>query len=513
MLLFVLQAYAGAVPAVPPGADALAVLVCPWDDTCDADAAWVERTQGDAPFVPFELVFERDNGGFAAGVDTRAALATALAKANDAAAKGHWAAVSSAVEEGKTALAAVRGDVNADSLFTLAFLEGAAARAQGGDKGEEYAFRQAAAIANGQSFDLPPHNADAERAWLDEQRRLVVGGTGTLALGAPEGVTWSVDGVALGPGTRDIALLPGNHRAVATLPHTLRSWQAEVPVLPGRTVTIAATFSQGDSARWVQTQVESAFDTLQASPEVTALLSDWATRNHLAALRLLRVEGVGARVADSAAVIGRPDPSRPVAADGERVDHGDGIPATYTEEVIARDDATRDTAVRAPEQRLRVVWFDPALQRFTLDAPVSVARPDTAQPRFRVSLHLGYTGMMDHAHAAVDLGGAWRVAGPIAIEARLGMVRADAPYNLYPGWVDLQLYHVSVAARWAPPWPVAPFASIGPEIYIPAAVGARVDAGVQIDVARSWVGIVDIHGGWLDTGPSWGAGLALGHSY
>lgn len=511
-MLLVPAALAAVVDAVPPGTSSVAVLVCPPDDTCDGDAAWVEASGGftDAPVVRLELLLERDNGGFAAGVDTRAALAATLLRARAAAAKGRWAAVDAAVDDAHTALATVHGDVNTQTLFDIWYLDGAAAVARGEDREQEYALRQAAAIGEGQEIKLPAKNEALDRAWADERRKLVVGGTGTLALEGPSDARWSVDGVALGPGVAELRLLPGTHRVVASRAGTVRSWQAEAPVLAGRTVTITAGFSEADTATWLHARLDEAFDTLQGPPELTALLSEWGQRHGVSAMRLVQVEDLPATRGDPARV-GGADPMRPAAADGERVDHGDGIPSTYTEEVLAAEEARREQAPGAPERRLRVMWFDPTLQRFSPDGPAPV-REDLQERRFRVAIALGYQGMMGHHHAAGDVVGAWRV-GPVDIEGRLGLVRADSPYNLYEEWVDPQLYHVALGVRWAPETTLAPYVYLGPEIYVPAAVGARLELGGQLRIERRWLLTLGANGGWLDQGPSWGASVGLGWSY
>lgn len=531
MLLFVSATLAGVIEEVPPSASlagrALGVLVCPVDDTCEEDAAWVGRAEGlgDAPIVRLDLLLERDNGGWAGGTDTRAALVSAVGAAEAAAAKGRWSAVSAAVADARAALAAVRGDVNTQTLFTVWFLDGAASAARpagapDADRGHEYSFRQAAAIAQGQDVKVPSvgTGAPAEaigRAWADERRKLLVGGEGTLALSGPPGTRWSVDGASVGVDATGVQLLPGNHRLVATRNGSVRSWQGDVPVIAGRTVDVAATFSPAETSAWLHARLDEAFDTLQGPPELTRVLSDWAQRHDLLALRLVRVDTTVAAAVPSPTV-GRADPLRPAAADGERVDHGDGIPSTYAEEILVLDEAARDRAA-STEQRLRVMWFDPALGRFSLDGGPSLARPDTEQPRFRVGLHLGYAGMMAHHHATVDLGGAWRLGalagGPLDLEGRLGLARADAPYNLYAGWVDQQLYHASLGVRWAADWDVAPFVAAGPELYVPAAFGARLSTGAQVRIERRWLAVVEVHGGWLDQGPGWGAGVSVGRMY
>lgn len=524
MLLLVASAVAAVVPEVPPGADTVAVLLCPPDDACEEDAAWVSGAQGlgDAPVVRLDLLLERDNAGWVGGSDTRAALVAAVTEAEAAAAKGRWAAVGAAVTEAKAALALVRGDVNTQTLFAVWYLDGAAAIARGEDRGHEYSFRQAAAIGDGQDVKVPAHDdlgtlgVAIGRAWADERRKLAVGGEGALSLVGPEGTRWSIDGATIGAGATDVKLLPGNHRIVATRSGTVRSWQGEVPVLAGRTVAVTAAFSPAESAGWLHARLDDAFDTLQGPPELTHLLAEWARRHDLAGVRLLKVESTVADAPISPIAVGAADPLRPAAADGERVDHGDGIPSTYAEEVVAIDESGRARG-GAVERRLRVMWFDPALERFSLDSGEAVARPDTVASRFRVSLHLGYTGMMAHHHAAVDLGGAWRVAqvagGGLDIEGRLGLVRADAPYNLYAGWVDQQLYHASLGVRWAPDWDLAPFVAAGPELYVPVAFGARVSAGAQLRIERRWLAVAELHGGWLDQGPGWGAGLSVGRMY
>ena len=316
--------------------------------------------------------------------------------------------------------------------------------------------------------------------------------------------------MALGPGVGELKLLPGTHRVVASRAGTVRSWQAEAPVLAGRTVTVTATFAESDTAAWLQSRLDDAFDTLQGPPELTALLSEWGQRHGVSAMRLLRVEDL-APTRGEPTHIGAADPMRPAAADGERVDHGDGIPSTYGEEVLAAEEARREAPPGAPERRLRVMWFDPTLQRFSPDGPAPV-REDLAERRFRVGLELGYQGMVGHHHAAGDVVGAWRI-GPIDLEGRLGLVRADSPYNLYEEWVDPQLYHVSLGARWAPKGTIAPYAFLGPEIYIPAAVGVRAEVGGELRIERRWLLTLGVHGGLLDQGLSWGAGLGLGWSY
>jgi hypothetical protein len=511
MLLLVALAAAAPLDTVPPGVTSAEVLLCPWGDSCDPDITWVAGIRAE-DFVPLDLLLDRDNDGYVGGVDTRSAVADALLRAEAAAGKGQWGAVGREVTAAQAALEQVQGDVNTQTLFTLWFLRGSAELARGADRGHEFSFRQAAAIAWDQKVKLPPNDTATLRAYQDESRKLVVGGTGNLVLAEPPtGTTYSLDGRVLGPGRQELTLLPGTHRVTAVQPGALHTWKAEVPVLPGRTVEVGATFSQADTARWVQGQLTLAFDTLQAPPEVTRFLSEWAARHALTQVVLLDVAASEPHPRVIDVHTSPADPMRPAAAAGERVDHGDGIPTTYEEQVLAEDEAAKARRPDGVERRLRIVYYDPVLQRFST-SPDPVPPPELAEPRFRVSVNLGYLGMAGRHHATADLGGAWRV-GPISVEARLGLVRADAPYPLYPNWSDQQLYHVSLAARWAPHGDWAPFVTLGPEVYIPMAVGARLGAGVQAHLDRAWLGQLEAHGALSDEGLGWGIGLAIARGY
>jgi hypothetical protein len=486
------------------------LLVCPWDDTCDADAAFVARTAaaGDPPVATLSLALEQDDGGWVDGVDLRRAYGEALVRAADAAAKKQWGVVLDETAVALDALKRFKGTVGTQPLFETWFLRGAAQLARGEDQGWAYSFRQAAAIAHGREVKLPPHDEDTLRAYQDESRKLVVGGTGTLRLGDPgPGVSYVVDGRELPEGPQTIELLPGNHRVGATTPKAIRTWQVEVPVLAGRSVDVTASFSPADQKAWVQARLEEAFDRLAAPPEVATMLTQVAARERADLVKLVRVEWADDAVEKPGMRISSADPLRPAAAEGERADFGDGIPSTYEEEVATVASSPRK---HEGEPRVRVVWFDPTTQRFSAEAGQTLVRAEDPS-RFRVGVALGYLSMEDHHHGAGDLAGVLRV-GPVGVEARLGVAVAEAPYNYYSGPSNV-VYHALVAARWAPDWKTAPFASLGPELWIPMSVGARVAAGVETRVERVWVVQGEVAGAWHVTGPGWGASVGVGRLY
>ena len=103
--------------------------------------------------------------------------------------------------------------------------------------------------------------------------------------------------------------------------------------------------------------------------------------------------------------------------------------------------------------------------------------------------------------------------GTLQAAIRLGVARADEPYAFYPGWVDRQLYVVSVGATWQPAataaWAVAPRVGAAADVYTPVAFGAHLTLGVEASIARGWAADLELRGGWLDQGPQGGGSLGL----
>lgn len=487
------------------------LLICDDPGACESDRQWVAGMGGAGP-EGFDLLDFGDlvaTRRLADGADQLTVLTDALATARRAAADKKWGEAADAADRGLAALAVWRGTMANDDLFALWFIAGASRVGRSKDQSWAYDLRQAAAIANGADMRLPTDEPAVTRAWLDEQRKLLVGGRGTLAFeGAPEGTTWFVDGRPVGAGPASV--LAGNHRVSAQAPGRLRTWSAAVPVLPERTSKVAPDFAPTDEANWVLARVNAAFSTLDAPEGVKDLLVTYAAHAHADELRLLRVDTDRRTPVVPTVAISAAPAERPAAAAGEPVDMGDGIPLTYEAEVRARADEVGEGHV-VESNRLRVVFFDPATRRFSMDSRVSTALEPGVE-RVRLGVRTGYLVAMERHHLGVDLSVALPT-GPVWTEARLGLVRADAPYNLYDTWVDRQLYHVYAGARWAPSWTIAPYAAAGAELYIPAAYGARLELGGTATFAGAWH--VDLAGdvGVLDQGVELAAGLGLARGF
>ena len=504
-------ALALALPARAEAPVQRGLVVCPDPVTCEEDAAWLRGIggggRGGFEVLDFEQVIAV--GAVPDGLADRDAWQEALGQARTALEKGRWAAVQESTGVAMAALGRWRGPVKTQELFDLYYMRGVAGAELGKDASQAYAFRQAAAVADGQDLPRPAASTAVQQAWLDEQRKLVVGGKGQLELsGGPEGTRWMVDGRTVGSGVID--LWPGNHRVTATAPGHVRSWTAEVPVLAERNSAVQPDFATYDEAAAVFTALEQAVATLEAPEPVKDLLVAWCGVNGVEELRLMRVEEVVETVTPPPVEISAPPADRPAAAAGEAVDMGDGVPTTFEGEVLQRHRAEGEEHV-VRIQRLRVVFFDPATRRLSMDAAVSTAL-QPAPERLRLALRTGGVAMMGRAHVGVDLGLAVPV-GPVEIDARLGVVRADEPYNLYEDWIDRQLYHLVAGLRWAPSWTVAPFAGAGLDLYAPAALGGRAGVGVQARFARDWLAEVELQGGLLDQGLQFGGGLGLARGF
>ncbi len=512
MLATLLALSSGALAGPAEGPRAVSLLVCDGPVACAEDATWAKEAgaHGGLSLVVVDAILELDAGGWADGIDQRARFRGALEDARQSAAKAQWKPVLAAVDGAHEALRRWSGRVSRDELFELAYLEGAASLAQDKDQRWQGAFRQAAAIRDGQPPSVwPVEHEPSRRAFLDELRKLSVGGRGELALtDVPEGARLFIDGEAHPTSVGNLPLLPGTHRVTVEVPGAVRSWKADVPVLAERTSALRIDPEATAQVGWIQDQLVAGFDALALPREVAELLGDWCLKEDVDAVRLVRVEPTRRVVRTPAVGLTSPPSTRPEAAEGERVDFGDGVPATFGEHVVARYRGDRDGHVQDGPVRLRVVWFDPGTGRLLQDPPRQEAVAVEEELRTRAGVHLGYARLLDNAHAVADLSLVTEL-GPLWLDGRAGLARSSEAYLLYPGWTDRQLYHLSLMARWRPDWRLRPYAAAGPEVYLPVAVGLRGAAGVEGAVGSGLMASLELHGALLGVGSSWGLGAAL----
>ena len=506
----------GLIGAAPVQAASLAaLLLCEDGSACKDDVAYAKSVVGnEPPITPIDLFLVLDAGGWSDGGDQRERFEQALLTAEVALSRSRYGQLDAAVNEGLAALDRWPGTVSQASLFALYFYQGVA-RTATGKAGAAYSFRQAAAIGDGVQQNLPTEDVRFTRPWLDESRKILVGGRGWIEVeGDLTRTEVRVDGRPIREPDAKIALLPGTHRVTATRANGIRTWEVDVPVLAERTSRVQPEFTAEGDANWVRAQLGGAMDNLQALPEVTDILAVWCAQHGVDELQLLQMR-VRAVEHPLAPVDMTPAPAtRPGAADGERLDMGDGVPTTFADAVTQ----ARADEERAPtdQRTLKIVYFDPRSRLFHADTVLPFV-PDHPPEHFRIGGSVGYSSVLGHKHAGFDLGFLAKF-GSFGVQFDLGVLRAESPYSLQPGWVDRQLYHVDLLARWAPlPGRVSPFAALGPELYVPVAVGGRLTLGVEGRFASTWVGMAGLTGSVsaskLDVPLGWGTSVGVARTY
>lgn len=504
-------AQAGLMEQPPIDAVRASLLLCDGVGDCQRDASWVEGLGivDDEPLVLVELLVELDAGGWAEGVDQRGRFELGLATAREQAALGRWRAVEVAADDALGALEIWPGTVSPQDLFALSYLQGAARMHRGGDRGHEASFRQAAAVLGQETLERPTDDVPSGRAFIDEQRKLKVAGQGTLLLGLipPETTVW-IDGRPLEPDEVELALPPANHRVTALQADGVRTWKATVPVLGERTSRVVIDIPRSSSAAWVSQGLDQLFLTLQAPVEIEAMLAELCRRFDLAELRLLQVVQPESPGMQGSVELGPPSALRPKAAEGEEVDHGDGVPSTYEAQLAAELGYRQEEHVAEGERRLRVVFYDPATGHFQADGGTAVSL-EGLRPRLRLGAAPGASWMLEQPHVGADLLVALR-AGPLWVEGRLGAARAQEPYRLYPDWSDRWLYHLAIGPGWRRrDGPFVPSVALLGEAWVPVSVGGRLQAGANLCMTRGICAGLEAHGSLGGQGPGWGVALAV----
>jgi hypothetical protein len=137
--------------------------------------------------------------------------------------------------------------------------------------------------------------------------------------------------------------------------------------------------------------------------------------------------------------------------------------------------------------------------------------------RFHLSARIGWTHQLDREHAALDAQAAYAIAGGFGVRGDVGLLVADAPYNLYADWVDAKLLHAAAAATWAGTGTIAPTAAAGAEVQAPLWTGAFAEGGAVGRFDRTWLveatGRVSFGAAAGEPQVGWGAGVSMGRSW
>lgn len=290
VLLLCGPAAAGPVTFPPEGAQEVGLLTCVIED-CPDWIFWIgaEPAFDDLPvLVPDVLLADEVVGE---PDEARAqAFAGALEAARQAVLEDSPMRARTSLDDAGRILGAWRGSPDNQALFSLWFLRGVVADVQQQSEGAVH-FRQAAAVAWNRSVAPPPGMEQWAEGYYAALAGMLEGGTGTMVVDAGRhGVTYALDGVALGEAPIRVQLFPGEHRLTAVDSYTGMQWRREVVIESGRTTTTRARFPGGADDRWAAGGMALAIDLRAIEPELAELLAAWARRHGLKRIRLIRLD-------------------------------------------------------------------------------------------------------------------------------------------------------------------------------------------------------------------------------
>ncbi|MBM3271566.1 MAG: hypothetical protein FJZ01_28355 [Candidatus Sericytochromatia bacterium] len=189
------------------------------------------------------------------------------------------------------ALLACTGVIAQQPLFDLYFLHGAEAQRAGSNEATAW-FAAAAAVAWTQDPKLPVDDWRLVDGWKAGQHAARHARRAKLTLDAPpEGATWAIDGVDLGPGARSIEVFPGPYRITATIPGRARTFVQLLSVVAGESRTLATAFPPEVDLATVHGAVVAAMIGTPLDPGTRAALDAWAAQRGLAELVVVWIKG------------------------------------------------------------------------------------------------------------------------------------------------------------------------------------------------------------------------------
>ncbi len=462
----------------------ITLMLCRAPGGCEDERQWLASVQPGLIVVADEV---RSLDSFVA-TDGATTFAEAVQSADYAVQDRKWRSAIAHLDRAAAALEAWPGTVENHLLVRMYLLRGVALRNLGRD-GAEVAFRQAAAVAWKGEPD-PRGIEAADQFVLDTERRKLLGGGGGTLVVEGEATLW-VDGIAVE--RRALDLPAGLHRVTAVEPGRLRTFVANVPVLPGRSVTIRPEWGPTDDTRWLLSELARGVATLDADPLALLVLSDWCVRHEAPTLTLAEVVPALAVDLPPSFAVSAPDPERPAAAAGAPVTQEAGIPATFEAATAEAAEAASEPGRPLNTYRLRTAYFDPVTRRLSAE-PAPIAMADTIDNRrFRLSARLGWRHQLEREHATVDARGTYRLNLGNYVVGELGAVVADSDYNLYADWKGTTLLHAALGYRWQAEKAISPFIGAGLEVQAPLWVGVYNELGVAVRFDRDWVGEIAVN--------------------
>jgi hypothetical protein len=507
MLLALLPvALAQPVTAVPPGAAAVTVFVCPRADGCTPEwralAAYMRAVS--LPVLDFDSVAAASGGGRDALDRFEAAMAPLRAGVpasgtTPAPAKGSH---KKAGPDGD-ALAALRAlpfTVPAADLF-LAQLQAGARLFPSAEA--DRALAAAASVSGRRVYDLPPLPPDVLARYLDLATAPAVPPGELVVVPDIASARVYVDGARFEGG----AVSAGWHRVSVERPGRLTAWAASVEVASGRTSRVEASVAADDSAVDLEAAVLAARTGSPPPAEVTRVLQGWARANGLDQVRfveLLPPARSGGAATGTAATGTAATGTAATGTAGASAHGGPEVPEEHLED----EDPTK------PGWDVATVYLDVAAGRFGPHGPGPAALLVAADPdRFRLGLSLGYLhgqefvdtdGFPAHDHVTVEIAGQVRIARSLSLDVRAGLAHAAQIYYLDADWQDRNVYPVSAGLHLGQHGPYAVASALA---IVPYALGGELRVGWDLAPSASWRLAPELRAGVTDRG--WLAGAAV----
>lgn len=439
---------------VPAGAEAITVLVCDAATGCpDAEDALSQHYRAlDLPWMRLRDVVAAGPGGDDALRDWQAARGGLGETSTPAALLAALDALPLALPQ--------------DTLFQV-FLELAAHHHAAGQPDAASAMlHRAATVSDGRVVDLPMLPSGLRDAYLD-LATAPVDAPLSLQIAVPGPGRLTLDGRPIAAEVV-VSVRPGWHRLAFEATGRQAAWVGVVEAGPGRVLALTVPAQADDRPEAVAAAL---LGTVRGTPAPQGVADDLCAWADAQGLRHVRFVALAPEAEAPQEWVPDPDPDRPP---------------------WALDAATLDVA----SCRLAPGGASPA-------AMALAAGP----ARVQVGVALGTLFLAPRHHALLELQASLQLRPLVAVEGRAGLIRTGSPYYLYPGWVDGQLYPVSVGARVGRVLR-GPQASVSVLGVVPYALGVQATAGWTLAPAGPWRVTLETRGGITDQG--WLAGGSLG---
>lgn len=463
MLLALLPiAFAQSVSRVPPGADAVTVMVCPRADGCAAEWRALAAHTGPLglPLLDFDVVAAAGPGGRDRLLAWEATMAPVRSGEADAV----------AISDALGGLQDLPFTISEADLFRLWLAEGANRYPS---IEADRALAAAASVSAGRVTDLGILRDGVLARYLDLAAEARPSATLRIRSDTPGRVY--VDGRPAGEAPVTVAVAAGWHRVSVERSGRLTAWVGAVEIPAGAALDVRAVIAPDDGAAALEATVVAARKGLPAPTATVDALRAWGRDNGLTWVRFVELAPSG------------------------------GV-ASLTD---APEERIPDPNPASPPWDLHAVYLDVPAGRLGPRGPGPAAMVVAGEPdRFRLGVSLGYLRLQElqdtdaipaHDHVTAELAAQIRLLPPLSLDVRVGLAHSAQPYYLDEDWLDDNVYPVSVGARLGRATG-GPYVAGGALVVIPYALGGQLLAGWDIAPSTAWRIAPELRAGFVDKG-------------